>query len=384
MNSVTEPRNFLSGKLSQVDVGKIEKELRGLWKQATNAEDGVSGDVVRAVSFTLVLFSTDESTENELENILDDIMAYHPCRAILVFSRENKPHALDAYVTARCHLLDAKRHVCSEQIVIHADGSAPEEISSVVSPLVLADLPVVLWWRSRNFETPIMRQLQQCSRKVVFDSGYEPFVIEPLRQAADLVIGRADCIWLADLNWRRLNSWRRSLAEAFDGFPMESDYLSRIKSILINVGGNPKQQTPPSTQALLLSGWLASRLGWHIERDRLSRSSVIFSDNDKEFQVNFAVTEKGSEFEGQVDSVVIDFDDNRKLTIEVERSHESFLLVAHEQKTGSKETSRCDYHFAEGVLLGQELEVMTRDRVFEQSLLVAGELTRLITSSKQA
>jgi hypothetical protein len=47
---------------------------------------------------------------------------------------------------------------------------------------------------------------------------------------------------------------------------------------------------------------------------------------------------------------------------------------------GSNEATRVDEHFAEGVLVGQELEVMSRDRIFEQSLLIAGEISRLIKS----
>jgi glucose-6-phosphate dehydrogenase assembly protein OpcA len=334
-----------------------------LWKQATNDADGIAGDVVRAVSFTLVLFSHDDSTEQELSTILDDIMSFHPCRAILTFFRPNKPHALDAYVSARCHKLGDNRHVCSEQITMYADGARPEELVSVVSPLVLTDLPVVLWWRSRDLSDEVLNHLSPCSRKIVFDSGYEPFSMEVLQNAARLLMDKSDCMWLADLNWRRLNGWRRSLAEAFDGFPMPPEYLNQITSVRINVGGDAT--TPAiSAQAALLAGWLGSRLGWSDQEMRM----VQFSSSSLD-----PVASRGA-----IDTVEIDFEDGRELKVQLEKSEDSYLISSSEEAKGSKESTRVDQHFPEGVLVGQELESMSRDRIFEQSLLRAAEITRII------
>ncbi len=372
-----EPREFLSGKLAQVDVGRIEKELRALWQQAKNREEGIAGDIVRAASFTLVLFSTDEGSEDKLAVTLDELMAVHPCRAILTFFRQDKPHALDAWVTARCHLMGGKKHVCSEQITIYADGALPGELASVVSPLVLSDLPVVLWWRSRNLDHPVMQALTRCTRKIIFDSSYEPFSLTVLTQAADRVIQEADCIWLADLNWRRLDGWRRSLAEAFDGFPMDTGYLTRIRGVKVMVAAGA-DSTAMSTQGLLLTGWMASRLEWHHERDKTKRDAIGFRSGKTSFEVEYLADVASPASSGTVESVEIMFDDGRELKVVLERHGESFLITAHEANTESKESTRVDQHFSESILVGQELELMSRDRIFEQSLLVAGEFTRLV------
>lgn len=363
MATQSEQQEFLSGKLAQVDVGKIENQLRALWKQATNDAEGIAGDVTRAVSFTLILFSHDDSTEAELSAILDDIMSFHPCRAILTFFRPTKPHALDAYVSARCHRLGDNRHICSEQITIYADGARPQELASVVSPLVLADLPVVLWWRSRDLADPVLQHLSPCSRKIVFDSGYQPFAYEVLQRAAELLIHRGDCIWLADLNWRRITGWRRSLAEAFDGFPMPSEYLEKISRVRINVHGERRSPTM-SAQSALLTGWLASRLSWQDRQIRMVEYSSSNSDS--------------AAIIGGIDRIEIDFEDGRQLSVQLERSNDSFLITSQEMGSDAVEQTRVDEHFPEGVLVGQELELMSRDRIFEQSLLRAAEITRII------
>jgi glucose-6-phosphate dehydrogenase assembly protein OpcA len=377
MKTVEEPREFLSGKLNQVDVARIENELRGLWQQATNSDAGIAGDVVRAVSFTLILFSTDEDVEQELSGVIEEIMTHHPCRAILALDRMDKPHAMNAWVTARCHLMGDGKHVCSEQITVHADGAGPDELSSVVTPLVLSDLPVVLWWRSRNLAHPVMEALHRCSRKVIFDSGYQPFATGVLQQAADIVIQKADCIWLSDLNWRRLNGWRSTLAEAFDGFPMEPQYLERIRKVTMQVSAFERSDTM-STQALLLTGWLCSRLNWRHERDKTFKDKVGFEFNEKKFDVEFVRSDANLGAKGSIEAVFMEFDDGRQLDVRMEKNGESYLLTASDPKTQSKESTRVDPHFSEGVLIGQELELMTRDRLFEQSLLVAGEITRVI------
>ena len=60
---------------------------------------------------------------------------------------------------------------------------------------------------------------------------------------------------LADLNWRRLSAWQELTAQAYDS-PHRRESLRDIERVTIDYEkGNP-------TQALLILGWLASRLAW--------------------------------------------------------------------------------------------------------------------------
>jgi hypothetical protein len=72
------------------------------------------------------------------------------------------------------------------------------------------------------------------------------------------------------------------------------------------------------------------------------------------------------------------FEDGRELEVKMQGKDGSALICARDIVTGKAESTRVDQHFKEGVLVGQELEVMARDPIFEQSLLKAGEITRII------
>src|SRR5262249_45125879 len=60
------------------------------------------------------------------------------------------------------------------------------------------------------------------------------------------------------INWERLTLWRELTAQFFDG-PTLRPYLDRIRRVTIEfVQNGPANRA----QALLVAGWLASRLGW--------------------------------------------------------------------------------------------------------------------------
>lgn len=368
---------FLSGKMSKVDIPRIENELRALWKQATNSSSGIAGDIVRAVSFTLLIFATDEDAEADIGETLDQLVSHHPCRAIVTYYRQDKPHDVDAWVTARCHLLDKNRHVCSEQITVRADGASPEELSSVISPLVLSDLPVVLWWRSRNLATPVMEALGCNSRKVIFDSGFEPFSVHILQQAADFVLSQGSSTWLADLNWRRLTGWRRSLADAFDGFPLGPEYLEKITGVEMEVEADANKADVFSAQALLLISWFAKRLGWHHQRETTPADVIRFKRGRVPFDITLSNGKNNITMPGGITRVSMLFDDRRRLDVCLERNDNTALITSQIANSDCKECTRVELQFEEPVLVGQELELMTRDRIFEQSLITAGEITRV-------
>src|SRR5215470_10938113 len=145
---------FLSGKLAQVDVVAIERELNTLWHSAaeTGSDDQLP-DVARACVLSLILYSRDEDAEISAGNLLDQITLSHPCRALLAIARPGASEQLDAWVSARCHLSSAagSKQICCEQITVRFEGVGVHALPSVVIPLLVPDLPVFLWWRTPDF-----------------------------------------------------------------------------------------------------------------------------------------------------------------------------------------------------------------------------------------
>ncbi|MBX9723302.1 MAG: glucose-6-phosphate dehydrogenase assembly protein OpcA, partial [Candidatus Obscuribacterales bacterium] len=150
-NSNEKAQSFLEGKSAQVDVRKIEAELSRLWTQVSgNGTD--DPQVIRACSSNLILYTEREDAEIFDANLLDAIVLAHPSRAILAISRPSNAKKLEAWVSARCHLAGGSKtkQICSEQIMVLAEGTLQEELVSVIDSLVLGELPIFLWWTSSD------------------------------------------------------------------------------------------------------------------------------------------------------------------------------------------------------------------------------------------
>src|SRR6185369_9315546 len=132
---------------SWINVNAIERELTSLWQQAS--EDGEQG-VIRSSILNLLVYSPHTANAAEVDELLTEITASHPSRAILmIVDRESAEAQLEAQVTSRCTLpTGSSKQVCCEQVTITAAGEGIAEVRSAITPLLLADLPVYLWWRA--------------------------------------------------------------------------------------------------------------------------------------------------------------------------------------------------------------------------------------------
>ena len=72
----------------------------------------------------------------------------HPSRAIVVTPSDiDGPATMDAHIYAECKLNNRSgAEMCTEEILIKAGGELAQHLSRVVTPLLIHDLPVVLWW----------------------------------------------------------------------------------------------------------------------------------------------------------------------------------------------------------------------------------------------
>ena len=72
----------------------------------------------------------------------------HPSRTIVVQSADpDGPSWLDARVEAHCVLpREDAPETCAETIHLTAGGEAGRHLSAIVTPLIVHDLPVTVWW----------------------------------------------------------------------------------------------------------------------------------------------------------------------------------------------------------------------------------------------
>src|SRR5260370_38165406 len=67
---------------------------------------------------------------------------------------------------------------------------------------------------------------------------------------------------MADLHWARLDPWRETIAQFFAPVARRS-FLSGITSVGIDYTGEGRGNRIPSS---VLVGWIASALGWKLQR----------------------------------------------------------------------------------------------------------------------
>ena len=251
------------GEPRPADVADLEAELSALWRSA--AEDPAAKNVVtRACTLTLLIYVESDEAAEEVNNLVAEVTRQNPCRAIIMMLEpEASPSGLEAWVSAHCHLpVAGEKQVCSEQITIRARGEAGQGLASVVLPLTVSGLPIFLWWRAGDFSPPpYFDQILRLTQHVIVDTARFSPSGTHLQDLAAWLHKFSGRIQLTDLNWSRITPWRELIAQCFDS-PDRRPYLDRLSEVRIEYEQDSARLVTQRAQALLLTGWLASRLGW--------------------------------------------------------------------------------------------------------------------------
>jgi len=78
---------------------------------------------------------------------------------------------------------------------------------------------------------------------------------------------------LADLQWSRLRPWRETIAQFFGPLDRRS-FLTGISEVGIDYAGEGRGNR---IAAALLTGWMASSLGWKLKRAAAGQGGVVFA-----------------------------------------------------------------------------------------------------------
>ena len=228
---------------------RILKQLAALWVE--EGRQGAAG-ALRACTMTLVVVSPEDDDWSALGETIAALMPEHPSRSILVKLRDGAQRELSERVYQQCWMpFGQRRQICCEQIELTASRAALGDLPSVLLPLIVADLPVILWCRNpRLLEIAEFGETARLATKVVLDSFAYPGAAE-----AFAAIGRArrGGLEVADLAWTRLTRWRETLAQVFENRAR----LARLEEIAaVKVTWNEGHETA----AWYLAAWIADSL----------------------------------------------------------------------------------------------------------------------------
>ncbi len=344
-----------------MSVGQVERELA---KLRTN-EDGTLA--LRSSVLNLIVV-TDEGSAPEVTESVSKLAGRYPARAIVFIADPEDERNVDVGLSAFCNVRGGGgAQVCAEQVTIHAQGPPATHLESFAGPLLIPDLPVFLWYPGEfSPRTPEFAAMAELADRVIIDSAAGEDREGCLREVAALLEDPATPA-VGDLQWVGLSPWRSLLADTF-GSPERAGELNKIErvEVLYAPGGE--------NRALLLTGWLASTLGWEAESA---------SSEGETRRVRYSAPSGTVSVELSAGSP-----DARLRRIRLYSEEHSFQVSRHRELSDVRTTvMRGDELLAErtvhlgsfdlGVLVGEELGYSGRDESYERALGAAVEVLSL-------
>jgi len=249
---------FWGAQATSIDA--LERELARLRRAAVAHARERGQTLARASVLNLVVYSEREVHARRAARTVADLALRHPSRAIVLLGDRDRDGVV-ASVQLHCHVppSDGAQPVLYEQILARVRGDFDERVASVVIPLLVPDLPVFLWWTGTPpSDARHLDDLVTLADRFIIDSADFARPDHTLPEIARLARHR---VAITDLNWARLTHWRELIAQFFD-VPAWRPFLDGITGIRAGFAVDMDGRDIHPSQALLLLGWLSSRLGW--------------------------------------------------------------------------------------------------------------------------
>jgi glucose-6-phosphate dehydrogenase assembly protein OpcA len=224
----------------------VESALERLLNERAE-EGGRAYAPARVLNLIVVV---DPARRDEVVERLEAVGRVNPSRTVLVLVEPGRT-TLDAWATMACEV-PSEPHalaVCRERVELQVGDEHLRRLDSVVASLLVGDLSTVVW--SPHGLDAALDGLLPVADVVLIDSSDAPSLVDGVAHAA-WVAGRAGVV---DLAWLRSVPWRERLAGAFDP-PSWRAALGEIERVVIRHGAES------AVSALLVAGWLASKLRW--------------------------------------------------------------------------------------------------------------------------
>ena len=148
-------------------------------------------------------------------------------------------------------------------------------LRTIVDPVLVSEIPTVCW--SPHGHNEVVVELLPLIDAILLDSDD----LEDPREAFDRAEVVRQSAYVVDLAWLRTTPWRERLAASFDVRPEALDTLLSVEI---------RHRDGSTASALLLAGWLASRLDWRREALTPGHSEIALEGGQRTGTGEVAVT----------------------------------------------------------------------------------------------
>jgi len=233
----------------------IEAALRGMLRERHAANETLAP--ARVLNLIVIV---DREWKGEVANRLERVGRYHASRTVICAVEPGRT-SLDARATISHEDPENGLSVMRETVELDIGPDQLLALTTIVDPVLVSEIPTVCW--SPHGHAEVVRALLPVIDVIMLDSDEEgdPGVAfdraERVREEA----------YVVDLAWLRTTPWRERLAASFH-LGSRRGQLERMLSVEI------RHRDGSTASALLLAGWLASRLGWERAPLTIGRSEI--------------------------------------------------------------------------------------------------------------
>jgi hypothetical protein len=378
------------------DASAIAAELNRLWARV-GAEPTAGGQIgrdrrggvlTRASTLNLIAVARSLDTAHRIEDAVTHLSELYPSRATILIANPDRPPDEEGGFDVRAALLEqdagkGRPALLFECVTVEVAAQAERQLASIASPLLVADLPDFLWWAGDAVaDSELLEDLLEVSDRLIVDSASFADPATELRHLASLLRRTAGCPKMSDFAWARLAPWRQVITQFFDP-PAAIDALDRLDAVEIAYGGDAGTGDG-LTAAVLLAGWLGSRLGWRPPGELLPvrgepgawratlRAGAV--GHQREVRITLRPT-PSTAAAGGLGNVLLSALDGEAGSWRVDRV-DPLGLATYSDLPGRPPAQRLVYAAAsdDGALLAEELRIFGRDPAFEAALTFAATL----------
>jgi glucose-6-phosphate dehydrogenase assembly protein OpcA len=219
----------------------IEEALRSLLRERHAANRSLAP--ARVLNLIVIV---DHDAKQAIRDRLERAGQYHASRTVICAVQEGRVE-LDAVATISYDEPRNGLSVVRESVEIDIGPEHLLALRTIVDPVLISEIPTVCWSPDGNAD--IVRELLPVIDVILLDSDEAP---DP-STGFDRVAQVRDHAYVVDLAWLRTTPWRERLAASLG---LRRDTLAGMLSVEI------RHRAGSTASALLLAGWLASRLDW--------------------------------------------------------------------------------------------------------------------------
>jgi glucose-6-phosphate dehydrogenase assembly protein OpcA len=243
----------------------------------------------------------DHEWRGEIANRLERVGRYHASRTILcVVDKGRTSLSARATLSASAAQDGGTIAVCEEMVEIQMGPRHVEHLETIVDPLVVSDLSTLVWSPHGH---PIDAVLP-LAQSVLLDSVEELDPRAALERSSQLL----ESVYVVDLAWLRSTPWRERIAATFDP-PLWRHELGHVTEVTV------RAREDSAVSALLLLGWLSSRLGWQPGELVRRNGTAIAHATARKLDVRLQVEATHQDVPG-LSGITIATDDGMKISLD--------------------------------------------------------------------